>query len=198
VTWIKRHLILVVGGVVAVALLGVGTWYLMGNIGKDKEVSEQLGSQTNALETLYKKDPFPHRTNIDAGKREMARVRSVIKDVRQSFTPVSYENVKDMAFKTLLDNTIDQLHRRAEKASVEVPSKTYAFSFEAQKKALKFSSTAFPGIAVQLAEVKTICDILFDAKINRLLSIRRARVSGDDPPGSPDYGRGDQPLSVGV
>src|SRR5204863_722067 len=62
-----------------------------------------------------------------------------------------------------------------------------AFSFEAQKKALKLAPASFPGIAIQLAEVKTICDVLFDAKINRLVSIKRARLSADDPQGGTDY-----------
>jgi hypothetical protein len=185
--WLQRNLFLAIGGLVALLLIGAGTWYLLGSIGKNQEIEQQLEAKKSELNDLYNRDPFPHRTNIDAAKRETAKVRSAITQARQSFTPLPFKDVKDMAFKTLLDNTIDELHKKAEKSSVVLPDKTYAFSFEAQKKALKFSATSFPGIAIQLAEVKTICDILFDAKINRLASLRRARLSLDDPQGPTDY-----------
>src|SRR5258706_592265 len=178
--WLKRHFLLAIGGLIAVGAIGLGTWYLLGSISKNQEVEGQLDAQKRALEDLYKKEPFPNRTNVDAAKHEITKVRAAIAQARQSFTPVPFENVKDMAFKSLLDNTIDSMHKKAEKSSVEIPTKSYAFSFEAQKKALKFTPTSFPGIAVQLAEVKTICDTLFEAKINRLISIRRARLSADD------------------
>jgi hypothetical protein len=185
--WLKRHLFLTIGGVVALLLIGTGTWYLMGSIAKNKEIEGQLEAQKSALSQLYQKEVFPHRTNIDAAKRETAKVRTAITQARQSFTPMPFKDVKDMAFKTLLDTTLDELHKKAEKSGVALPDKSYAFSFEAQKKALKFSPGSFPGIAIQLAEAKAICDILFDAKINRLAGLRRARLSPDDPPGSADY-----------
>jgi hypothetical protein len=185
--WLKRHLLLAIGGLVALILLSVGTWYLLGNINRNSTAAAELEEQKHRLEALFAKDPFPHRTNIDAAKREIGRVRSVIDQARQSFTPVPYQNVNGLAFKTLLDNTLDELHKKAEKSSVAVPSKTYEFSFAAQKKGLRFSPGSFPKINIQLAEVRTICNLLCDAKINRLVNVKRVRASADDPPGSPDY-----------
>lgn len=185
--WLKRHWVLAIGGLAALLLLGAGTWYLLGNITQNDTVATELDVQKHALDELYAKDPFPHRTNIDAAKRETQKVHALITQARQSFTPVPYEKVTDLAFKTLLDNTIDDLHKKAEKASVGLPNKGYEFSFAAQKSGLKFSPAIFPRINMQLAEVKAICNILFDAKINRLENVRRVRVSADDPPGSADY-----------
>jgi len=184
--WLKRHLILAIGGLIALGLLGTGTWYLLGNITRNDEVAKELDDQKHRLEELFARDPFPHRTNIDAAKREIARMQSVIAQARQSFTPVPYTNVTGLAFKTLLDNTLDELQKKADKSSVTLP-KNYEFSFAAQKKGLKFSSAIFPKINIQLAEVRTICNILFDSKINELVNVKRVRISSDDPPGSPDY-----------
>jgi hypothetical protein len=186
-SWLKRHFLLAIGALIALLLLAVGTWYLLGNISRNTAAAAELDEQKHRLDQLFAKDPFPHRTNIDAAKREIGRVRTIIQEARQSFTPVAYENVNGQAFKTLLDNTLDELHKKADKASVALPGKTYEFSFMAQKKGLKFSPASFPKINVQLAEVKTICNLLFDAKINRLVNIKRVRASTDDPPGSPDY-----------
>ena len=185
--WLKRHLLLAIGGLIALLLLSVGTWYLLGNINRNSTAAAELEETKHRLEGLFAKDPFPHRTNIDAARRETGRVRSVIDQARQSFTPVPYKNVNGLAFKTLLDETLDELHKKAEKSSVAVPSKTYEFSFAAQKKGLRFSPGSFPKINIQLAEVKTICNLLCDAKINRLVNVKRVRASADDPPGSPDY-----------
>jgi len=184
--WLKRHLLLAIGGVIALALLGTGTWYLLGNITRNDDAAKELDDQKHKLEELFKRDPFPHRTNIDAAKREVAKMQSVIAQARQSFTPVPYTNVTGLAFKTLLDNTLDELQKKAEKSSVTL-QKNYEFSFAAQKKGLKFPPAIFPKINIQLAEVRTICNILFDSKINELVGVKRVRISLDDPPGSPDY-----------
>ena len=46
---------------------------------------------------------------------------------------------------------------------------------------------SFPTLCAQLAEIKAISLILFEAKVNRLVHVKRWRVSIDDPPGSNDY-----------
>jgi hypothetical protein len=185
--WLKRHLLLAVSGLIALLLLAAGTYYLLNNINRNAAVEAELDQQKHRLEELLSRDPFPHRTNVDAAKREIARVRTVIDQARQSFTRVPYENVTGLEFKKLLDVTIDELQKKASKTSVELPGKGYEFSFAAQKKGLKFSPTIFPRINIQLAEIKTICGILFDSKINRLVNVKRVRLSADDPQGTPDY-----------
>src|SRR5437867_11097 len=187
-SWVKRHLVLVVGGVLALALLGAGTWYLLSNMTRNEEAAKELDAKKQELEKLYGSVPFPHRTNIDAARREIAQVRSVINQARQSFSAVPVENVSGLAFKTLLDNTLAELHTKAEKSSVGLPGKIYEFSFTAEKKALNFPPAIFPKINIQLAEVKTICNILFDSKINQLKYVKRARVAGEEAPsGVQDY-----------
>jgi len=185
--WLKRHLLLAICGLIALLLLAAGTYYLLTNISRNTAVEAELDQQKHRLEELLSRDPFPHRTNVDAAKREIGRVRTVIDQARQSFTAVPYENVNGLEFKKLLDVTIDELQKRASKTSVELPGKGYEFSFAAQKKGLKFSPTIFPRINIQLAEIKTICGILFDSKINRLVNVKRVRLSADDPQGTPDY-----------
>jgi hypothetical protein len=185
-TWLKRHLLLAIGAVLALLLLATGTWYLLRNVTRNQDAENELNQQKQNLEKLYGQDPFPHRTNVDAAKREVARIRGMINQARQSFSPVPYQDVTGFEFKKLLDNTLDDLHKRAEKASVGLPAKTYEFSFTAQKKGLKLSPRSFPGINIQLAEIQTICHILFDSKINRLVNVRRVRLSEDDPLGAAD------------
>src|SRR5437762_2517955 len=111
--WLKRHLLLAIGGLIALGLLGMGVWYLLGNISRNEQAAKDLDEQKQRLEDFFKRDPFPHRTNIDAAKRETARIQSVIGQARQSFTPVPYANVTGLEFQKLLDNKVDELKKMA-------------------------------------------------------------------------------------
>lgn len=186
--WIKRNLFLVAGGLLALGLTGFGGYYLFSSIKKNKDVEVSLEEKRETLERLYKQDPFPNATNIAAAKRESQRVAEFVKETQKSFTPVPYENVTGLAFKTLLENSIYDLHKKAGQSGVILrDGEKYSFSFQAQRDSLNISPSSFPALPLQLAEVKTICNLLFDAKINALDSLQRGRVSPDDPAGSPDY-----------
>src|SRR5256885_11401030 len=128
----------------------MGTWYLLGNVTRNEEVAKDLADQKHRLEELYKKVPFPQRSNNDASRREVERMRTVITQARQSFTPVPVQNVTGLEFKSSLDVTLDESQKKAAKASVELP-KQYEFSFAAQKKGLRFPPAMFPRINIQLA-----------------------------------------------
>jgi hypothetical protein len=69
--------------------------------------------------------------------------------------------------------------------SVALPPKdasgqTYSFSFAAQRERLDYARGSLEPLSVQLAEVKAISTVLFQAKVNSLDNIRRERVSDDD------------------
>jgi len=66
--WIKRNLFLVLGGVVALGLLGFAGFYLFAKIQQDQGVTGELDSATQKLETLAKRDPYPNPENIAAAK----------------------------------------------------------------------------------------------------------------------------------
>jgi hypothetical protein len=179
--WIKRNLFLAVGGLIALLLLGLGIFYFWTNQQKNKEIEAKLEENKATLTRLISQKPYPSRTNITLARQEVQRARDAIGQARMFFQPVPFTPVKDEAFKTLLDNTLYELQRKAEQTSVILPSKGYAFTFEHQKRQLQFPPEAFPALPQQLAEIKTICDLLFDAKINRLITLRRARVYTEEP-----------------
>jgi len=186
--WIKRNLFLAVGGLVALGLLGVCGYYFWINYQENIGIEGKLDEAKQDLKRLYELVPFPHETNIIAAKAELQRLQTAINQTKQSFSPLPYQRVKGQAFKPLLDTTIDELQKKAEHAGVSLPlTNSYAFTFTEQKKRLQFSEGSFPTLPEQLAEIKAISTILFDAKINRLTSMRRGRVTSDDPPASTDY-----------
>jgi hypothetical protein len=68
----------------------------------------------------------------------------------------------------------------AEQARTTLPGKGYAFSFETQRTKVDFKDGTFPAIPEQMAEVRALCKILFDAHVDPLVNIRRSKVSKDD------------------
>ena len=178
--WIKRNLFLAIGGLVALLLLGAGVYYFWNARAKNQQLEEQIGATTTALNNLYNSPIFPSQTNIDAAKRETDKVRSAVDQLQKFFVAIPAEKVTNVAFRAYRDNTLAELQRAAEQARTTLPGKTYAFSFETQRTKVEFKEGTFPGIPQQMAEVKALARILFDAHVDPLVNLRRAKVSRDD------------------
>lgn len=186
--WIKRNLFLVLGGVAALALLAFAGLYLSAKIQQARGVTEELNTATGRLEGLARRDPYPNPENITAAKEEGARVQGFLAEVEKHFLPAPFpQELNNMEFRTYLDNTRAQLIAEAQRAGVEVPT-NYWFTFAAQSGLMNFSADTLRPLATQLSDVRTICDVLFDAKVNSLLWLKRAPVATQDRAlGSQDY-----------
>jgi len=185
--WIKRNLFLVIFGVIALGLLGWSIMFFMNKLAENTKLEEDLQQAKGQLDQLYAKNPFPNETNIAFAQAEVVRVRKDVNGVKEFFQPVPFEKVENKDFTVLLQNTIVDLQKRAQQLGIQLPEADYAFSFKAQKNALTFSPGSFPTLPMQLAEIKAITEIIYDAKVNRIANIKRMRVTTDDPEGSPDY-----------
>lgn len=187
--WIKRNLLVVIGSVLAVGLLGFGLFYFWTHRQKNKEIEAQLEENKTTLTRLINQDPYPSRTNITRARQELERVKTAIEDAKLFFQPVPFEPVTGQAFKSLLDQTLFDLHGKAVEASVALPGegRSYAFTFAHQKTQLQFPPEAFPALPQQLAEIRAICETLFAAKINKLVALRRSRLYSEEPVSQVDH-----------
>jgi hypothetical protein len=187
--WIKRNLFLVVSSAIALALLGFAGFYLYTKIQQDRAKTEELTAATQKLEALAKRDPYPNADNITAAKQEVKRVQGFLDDIEKHFAPAPYpEELNNMSFRSYLDTTRSELIQGAKRAGVEVPT-NYWFTFSAQKGALNFNPASLQPLAAQLADIKALCDVLFDAKVNSLAWLKRVPVDSqqDNTMGSQDY-----------
>ncbi len=178
--WIKRNLFLAVGGLVALVLLGGGIFYFLSAQSRNKSIEEELEANKSELDRLQGQKPYPSPANITTAKAETDKLRGAVGQLHRFFTPVPAEKVTGVAFRAYRDNTLAELQRNADQAKTALPSRTYAFSFETQKPKTDFREGTFPAIPQQMAEVKALSRILFDAHVDPLVNIRRARVSKDD------------------
>ena len=189
-TWIKRNLFFVIGGVLALAMLGAAGFYDYASWKRNSAALEKLNDVYNQLREYANHKPSPGRNgeNVQLANQQTTQVREWISQARNYFRPIApIPNptnglISNEMFADALHRTIDQLQRDATNANVAVPPQ-YTFSFEAQRSRVKFAPGSLNALAAQLGEVKTISEILFAARVNQLDGIQRARVSDDDASG---------------
>ena len=186
--WIKRNLFFVIGGVVALGLLGAGGFYIYQGWDRNAGASTRLQELYGTLKGLQQQKPAPGNDKIDnakIAKEQHRQLRSWIDAAGKYFQPIPpipADNVTSETFAGELRRTVDMLQHDADTAGVTLSPK-YDFSFSAQRPLVKFAPGSLEPLAVQLGEVKAIAEAVFAAHVNALDSIQRVRVSDDDTAG---------------
>src|ERR1035437_259977 len=186
---IKRNLIFVASGLLALGLMGGAGFFIYTGWARNSEKSDKLNEIYGKLQEIAQSPQQPGNqkiNNTQIAKEEEKQVRDWIASAGKYFQnipaiPVDAA-VTSEAYAAALRRTIDTLQHAADSASVTLPPK-YDFSFSAQRSLVKFAGGSLEPLAAQLGEVKVIADILFAARINALDSIQRVRVSDDDTAG---------------
>ncbi len=186
-SWIKRNLFFVIGSVVALVLMGLAGWFLYSKWSQNNDVLANLNNDYEELKKLNSASPHPGSgsiNNIQLAKDQRAQLLDFLKKTSPYFAPIpripDLPKITDRDFSAALSQTLEQLRTEATNASVTLPAENYSFSFAAQKSKISFAAGSLDRVAIQLGEIKTIADILFNAKINALDNLRRERVSQDD------------------
>lgn len=187
--WIKRNLYFLVGGGIALALMGMAGWFLYSKYQLNNLEMEKLNQDYSELSQLNSADPHPgagNINNIKVAQEQEEQVRALIEKAREKFVPIApipdLPQVSDRDFSAALSRTIQNLQRDATNSSVVIPP-NYLFSFSAQNRRVTFAPGSLKPLSVQLGHIRAICDVLFTAKINSLDNLRRSRVSTDDNTG---------------
>ena len=189
--WIKRNLFFFIGAVIAVGLLAAAGVYDFQNWQRNNVALDALNQMYTTLQNLNRQNPSPGNdtvNNIEIARAQEQQLRQWIQQTEQYFQPIApIPNttngvVADAEFAAARDHTISQLQVEAVNASVTLPPQ-YGFSFEAERTMVKFAPGSLGPLAQQLGEVRTLCEILFAAKINSLDGVRRVPVSPDDAGG---------------
>jgi hypothetical protein len=192
--WIKRNLFFVVGGVIALALLGGAGYYIWQGWSHNNSAFDNLNLVVGQLNDLTGKTPSPGNDKINNTQIAIdqdGQLRGWVTNAEAYFQPIPAippdGNVDGARYSVALQKTIDQLQHEADSSQVQLPPK-FEFSFTAEKDRMTFAPAGLNPLAAQLGEVKVIAEILFAARINAIDSIQRVRVSDDDSGGAPgDY-----------
>src|SRR5215831_1217113 len=127
--WIKRNLYFLVGGAVALALMGLAGFYLYSKWQLNNEILEKLQADFAELERLSKEKPHPGDgkkvNNIEEAKNQQKQLREFTQRGRKFFARIppipDAPKVTDHELSTAFSHTIDQLRRDATNASVTLP-----------------------------------------------------------------------------
>jgi hypothetical protein len=192
-TWLKRNLVLVVGGALAVILLGAAGFFLYSGYGKDRAVSNELQQAVQEFSRLNTRAPSANEQNIEAAITEQKRLDAILQEIRRHFVPFgTITNIDSSEFKYLLANTIDELERMAENYGVRRPN-DFAYTFDKQRNQVSFQEHDLLPWTDQLLEIRALTEIIYRARVHSLLRIRRASSSTND---TTDYVlRGLQPVT---
>ena len=140
-----------------------------------KEYVDDLG-QFDALRTNTRV-PYPSDENIQHAKEDLGQVKALVDELHKTFVPFPAPPALDVkGFSEYLENTIFDLRTKATNAEVGVPD-DFAFGFTDQRGKLNYPRECIPLWMQQVAEIKSLCDILYRARINSLISVRRVPVS---------------------
>ncbi|TMP96185.1 MAG: hypothetical protein E6L09_15390 [Verrucomicrobia bacterium] len=195
--WLKKNLFLVTGGLVAFGLLGFALFFLFTRKQAVDEVTGQLTAQTEELKNLVNRDPHPNQENIEKARQEQKKLAAFLEQSRRFFVPVaSFTNIESAAFKNQLETTISDMLHDADKAGVSLPNAPakYDFTFKPQRSSVDFAPDTLLPLAMQVAEIKAICDILFAARVQTMVGLRRTPVAKEDE-GTTDYLFGRKPTT---
>lgn len=189
--WIKRNLFFVVGGTLALGLLGAAGFYNFNGWRHNTTAVNNLTQVYTTLRDLTGKKLLPGDEKVDnikAAKEQERQLRDWIQEAGKYFQPIApipnmgTNSVSSEAFAAALRRMIDQMQHEAVDASVTLPPR-YGFSFEAQRGLVKFDPSGLGLLAQQLGEVRAVSEVLFAARVNAMDGIQRVRVSGDDATG---------------
>jgi hypothetical protein len=187
--WIKRNLFFLSGGVIALVLMGLASWYFYTKWHLNNEILEKLNADYAELTRLNQQNPHPGSGPVDntkAAREQQQQLQDTAKKIRQKFQLIPAipdgTNITDEMFSAALSRTIDQMWHEATNLSVTLPPR-YRFSFEAENARVSFARGSLPALSTQLGEVRALCGVLFRAKVNSLDNVRRERVSADDASG---------------
>ena len=178
--WIKRNLSLVISGVVALALLGIGGWYLWSAMQKNRQVDTDINQIKSEIETLLGKQPTPNAQNLADAKKQLERLNTFMLTAKKQFppTPPPAQPLDNQSFKSLLQTTVDELQKQATSVGIHVET-NYYYTFENERLPVMFPPESLRPLSERLSEVKMLASILFKSRINRLVGMRRAMVPGE-------------------
>ncbi len=180
--WIKRNLMLVIGVVVALALLGGAVFYLIYNFDENSARDEDLEKLKVELDQL-KSGVFPSEANIALVKTNVAQVMKFIGTAEDLLAHEAPKATTASQFSIALPRVLDDLRRDATNASVDLPPR-YEFTFGEVKAMTRLPAYALEPLAARLSEVRTICGVLFKARVRGLESLNRVAAFADEPKGA--------------
>jgi predicted negative regulator of RcsB-dependent stress response len=190
-SWAKRNLYFLIAAVVAVVLLGAAGWFCYTSWQTNNATWDQLSAAYTQVENFANENPGPGNktvNNIQTAQDETKDANERVAAARKFFRPIpgipNTNHFDDRMLAFAVRETIAQLRSEAAQHNVALPL-DYAFSFSLQQAKVVYDSKSWEQLSKQLGEVRTICDVLYNARVAALDSVQRERTADDNNAGQP-------------
>lgn len=170
--WIKRNLFVVIGGVVAVALLAVAVVFAQAAKQKQSDATQSLQSYTNSVNALLNARPFPNDEAIEKFEEESKVIQQFSRDAEQLFEYKPLERMGGQQFKIHLLKALVQLQADATNSNVTIPDQ-YQFTFAHLVPMPNLVPYSIEPLQESLADIQNLCKILYESKVHALEDIQR-------------------------
>ena len=170
----RKHIVLMVGGGLALVLLVVALYFLFRLQGQFGVVNRELDSAHQRLQMLNARNPFPSEENVQKMKQNRAELQAMALQLQEQLqqNQRAPEAMEPAEFAPRLERTSRRLVQRAQESGVVLPE-GFAFAFARYAAGELPAASAVPRLVEQLGAVETICDILFQARIASLDLLQR-------------------------
>ena len=184
--WIKRNLFLVIGCAVALAMLGGAVWFVIAEVQADEQASTDLGQVSESLKTMLASDPRPTQENIGIIRNNTKKLKQFMTNAEAMFLTVTNQLLTPDAFQRYLAKTTSDLSHDATNANVSLPPR-YAFTFGELAGLTTVPPYTIQPLTTELEEIRAICTLLFQSKVQKLESLQRVPIASADKPGNPEH-----------
>lgn len=196
--WVKKNLFLLVAGLISLAALGYAVFFVQEKKKVDQEVTASLDEAAEKYKNLISRKVHPGNDkldNIQRAKDELAHVRTFMEEMREYLKgPQIATNLNNQMFRAQLDTSIAELRRQGEEAGVALPNTNFWFTFTSYKTTVDFKGETV-GLAAQLEDIKEIMKVIYTARVNSLVALKRGATSENENQGGAysDYISGKYP-----
>jgi hypothetical protein len=188
--WVKKNLFLLIAAVISLAALGYAVFFVQEKKKADEEVSTQLDEAAEKYKQLITRKVHPGNAkddNIQRAKDEVVKMEKFMGEMRDFLKgPQIATNLNNQMFRAQLDTSIAQLRRQADEAGVTLPNTNFWFTFTQYKTTVDFKNET-AGLAAELEDIKEIMRIVYAARVNSLVALKRAPTSDTENYGTGDY-----------
>lgn len=171
---IRKHMSLVIGGVVFVLLGAVLAYFLYVNWAKYAAETTKRDKAFEKYEKLTKRVPFPSPENVDAVRQQMQAFSNYLRGLSAEMSEGQFraEPLDRSQFAGLYEEMLARMDKEARAAKVAV-AKGFAFGFQYYAEGHLPTKDEVGHLFLQLQTVEKLCSILFEEGISTLSTVER-------------------------
>lgn len=171
---VKKHIGIIIAGILGLLLLGGSVFLLVGFYGKYAQVEKSLNQQLNRFNALIRRNPYPSASNVELACKNYEDLQQYANRLREALQQgqIEPEQMERADFPPLAEKTLRGLWDAAAQSKCTFPD-GFAFGFQRYIAGELPEPVNIPRLVVQLKTVDALCRLLFSSKISALTDIVR-------------------------